>query len=334
MKILSAGPLPELGLKMLKKEGHEVILAIDAAEWSTQELIEKSKTFDAVITMLNLPFPKSFFEASRHLKAVSIGLPYHYTVAQKWASKNNIPVGYVPNNALNICNEAVAETTLMLALSASRKLLMHHDRILTNQWLNGLPGAFDGQTLMHKTLGIYGLGKIGATVAGLFKRSLQMQVIYHNRSPNRALEKQLDAHYVPLDILLKTSDVLSVHAPLNLDSTGFFNQHAFYAMKPTAIFINTSHPKIHDQLALTRAVYEGWIWGAGLDLAGTVAAISGHHPLLHHPNVCVLPGIALATHEAKTLLSKQAALNIIHALRQERMPHPVNPSVYRYLKHS
>jgi glyoxylate reductase len=186
---------------------------------------------------------------------------------------------------------------------------------------------------MHKTLGIYGLGRVGGAVADIFKRSLQMQVIYHNRFPDRTLESQLDVQYVPLEVLLKSSDVLSVHASLNPDSTGFFDQQAFFSMKPTSIFINTAHARIHDQFALTRAVYEGWIRGAAIDLTGT-APMAGNHPLLHHPNVCVLPGIALGSEETRMQLSKLAASNLISALKKEKMPHPVNPAVYRYIDHT
>lgn len=328
MKILCTGPLATLGLKMLEKEGHQVDQHLSKSMLTTEQLIICCKDYDALISATITPLNKAFFEACSHLKAVILLQPSFDHIQPKWATKNNIPVAYTPSGI----NQAVAETTLMLMIASSRQIIAQHNRIIFNQWGQNRTSNLMGQSLTNKTLGIFGLGQVGQQVARLCRRTFGMNVIYHNRAPNQQLETTLDVQYVPIEVLLEKSDVLSVHATLNSDSSGFFNAKAFYAMKRSAIFINTANGKIHDQKALTRAVYEGWIWGAGLDVTDP-SPISGSDPLVHHPHVCITPRIALDTTETQTLLSKIAAKNLIAALNAEKMPNCINPTVYRYINH-
>jgi len=328
MKILCTGTMAALGLKMLEKEGHQVFQLVSKSILTTEQLIDHCKAYDALISTATTPLNKDFFEASSHLKAVVLLQANYDHIQPKWATKNNIPVGAIPSGI----NQAVAETTLMLMMASSRQINAQHNRILTNQWARHRVSGLTGQSLAYKTLGIFGLGNIGQQVVHLCRRTFGMNVIYHNRIPNQHLESTLDVQYVPIEDLLEKSDVLSVHATLNEDSSGFFDAKAFYAMKRSAIFINTADGKIHDHNALTRAVYEGWIWGAGLDVTDP-SPLVGSDPLINHPHVCITPRIALDTYETQLLISKIAAKNLIAALREEKMPDCINPIVYRYINH-
>src|SRR5690606_6380916 len=123
-----------------------------------------------------------------------------------------------------------------------------------------------GFDLNGKTLGIVGLGRIGAELGRMCQEALGMKGIYHNRTSNPSAEKALAAQKVPFDDLLALSDVISVHTALTPETKGMFGWEVFNKMKPSAIFVNTARGGIHKENELIRALKEGIIWGAGLDV--------------------------------------------------------------------
>ncbi len=178
-----------------------------------------------------------------------------------------------------------------------------------------------------KTLGIYGLGKIGFELAKRCVGAYDMNLIYHNRHSNREAENKLNAVKVSFDELLKQSDVLSVHTALTPETKGRFNKESFGKMKPSSIFVNAARGAIHNETDLIEALNNGIIWGAGLDVTNPEPMLPDN-PLLQMPNVAVLPHIGSATIETRTAMSVMAAKNIIAGLKGERIPFIVNPEVY------
>jgi glyoxylate reductase len=126
---------------------------------------------------------------------------------------------------------------------------------------------------------------------------------------------------------LAEADVVTLHCPLNEDTRGLIDEAALPAMKPTAYLVNTARGPIVDTAALNRALREGWIAGAGLDVTDPEPLPSGH-VLLEAPNLLVVPHVASATFATREAMAEMAVDNLLAALRGERMPHPANPEVY------
>lgn len=313
MKIFVPKPIPEIGLQLLREAGHTLTLA--EGEWSLQETIEACQTHDALLGAGFYRLDAPFLEACRHLKVIALFSVGYDNIDVPTATRLGIPVGNTPG----VLSNATADTAFLLMLAVSRKAFYLSNTIARGQW--GSPEL--GIELNGKTLGVFGMGSIGTLLARKCKGAYDMEVIYHNRKRNEAV----DARWVSFDDLLRGSDVLSVHASLTPETRGIFNQQAFAAMKRSAIFINTARGGVHNEADLTRALETGLIWGAGLDVTNP-EPMDPHNPLLTMPNVAVLPHIGSATVEARNGMATIAAQNIIAGLKGERLPHVVNPEVY------
>jgi glyoxylate reductase len=171
-----------------------------------------------------------------------------------------------------------------------------------------------------------GLGRIGEEMALRCKGAYNMEVIYHNRSRNNKAEETLDAKWVEFDDLLAKSDVISVHCALTDQTKGIFGASAFKKMKDSAIFINTSRGKVHNENDLIRSLEEGEIWGAGLDVTDP-EPMNSDNALLSMENVCVLPHIGSATVEARNEMSRLCAINVIEFFQGKQVTNAVNPEV-------
>ena len=213
-------------------------------------------------------------------------------------------------------------------IAASRKMFFMHKKIEKGEWKHFTPTSNLGMELKNKTLGVFGLGRIGIEMAKRCKGAYNMNVIYHNRKQNTEAEKLLDAKYVSFDELLAQSDILSVHSILSEATKGIFNKAAFDKMKSSSIFINTSRGGVHNEEDLIQALNEGRIWGAGLDVTNP-EPMDKDNPLLNMENVAVLPHIGSATVEARNGMSRLAAENIIEFYKNDRIPHFVNPEVIK-----
>jgi glyoxylate reductase len=226
-----------------------------------------------------------------------------------------------------VLSEATADVAFLLMLAASRKAFHLHKTILRGEWSFFRPKAHLGRELKNKTLGIFGLGRIGTEMAKRCKGAYNMNVIYCNRSRNLKAEELLQARKVSFDELLAQSDVLSVHCSLNEETKGIFDKTAFKKMKKTAIFINTARGLIHNETDLIDVLRNGVIWGAGLDVTNP-EPMKPDNPLLSMENVAILPHIGSASVEARNEMARLCAENIIQGLKGKRLPNIVNPEIY------
>jgi glyoxylate reductase len=267
---------------------------------------------------------KDFLHASSHLKVIALHSVGYDNVDVEAATAVKIPIGNTPG----VLSGATADTAFLLMLATSRKAFHMHKSITKGEWGFFDPTANLGIELRGKTLGVFGLGKIGLEMAKCCIGAFGMQVIYHNRSRNETAEKELNASWVSFDELLEQSDVLTVHTALTPETEGKFDRPAFNKMKPHSIFINTARGAIHNEQDLLSALVEKKIWGAGLDVTNP-EPMHPDHPLLNMSNVSVLPHIGSATQETRAAMSVLAARNIIAGLKGERIPFVVNPDVYK-----
>ena len=180
--------------------------------------------------------------------------------------------------------------------------------------------------LIHgKVLGIIGFGKIGQTLATK-AAGLGLKVIAHSPRPDVAVAKQLNVEMVSLDSLLKQSDFVSLHVPMNASTRHLLNAERLRLMKPTAFLINTARGGLIDHEALLVALQEGWIAGAGLDVFDP-EHLEAQHPLFMQPNLIATPHVAFYSEESLVELQTKAAENVAAILMRHRPAALVNPQV-------
>jgi glyoxylate reductase len=323
MKVLITRQFPEAGLQLLKDAGCTVTAYTERRNLTQEKLIAACKGQDALLSIGPNKLNSDFFTACGHLKVVSLMSVGYDNLDVAAANKAKIPVSNTPD----VLSKATADVAFLLMIAVSRKAFFLHQSIIAGDWGFYDPNANLGIELYGKTLGIFGLGKIGLEMAKKCKAAYGMNVIYHNRRQNEAAEKEIGAEYVSFDELLQRSDVLSVHANLSKETKGLFNQDAFDKMKPTSIFINTARGEEHNEADLLQALQNKVIWGAGLDVTNP-EPMAKDNQLLFMPSVCVLPHIGSATVETRNAMAIKAAQNIIAGLQGKRLPNVVNGEVY------
>jgi glyoxylate reductase len=321
-KVLITRIIPGIAKTMLTGAGLEVTECGAEGPMTQPELIEQAKKVNALISLGADKLDKHFFSTCAHLDIVAQFAVGYDNIDVEEATRAGIPVSNTPD----VLSEATADVAFGLMIAVSRKMFYNHKLIIHGEWKQFEPLENLGFQLGGKTLGIFGMGRIGMVVAQRCKGAFAMNIIYHNRSRNAEAEQQLGATYVGFEELLRQSDVISVHSVFSDETKDLFNKSAFEKMKPTAIFINTSRGGVHNEQDLIDALNNGTIWGAGLDVTNP-EPMQSDNPLLQMPNVAVLPHIGSATIEARTGMARLAAQNVISFYSNGTVPNCVNPDV-------
>ena len=324
MKVFVTRIIPDAGLQLMKDAGIEITQWKEKRDLTLQELIDHCKPVDALLSTGGNRIDKAFLNACSHLKVISLHSVGYDKVDVAAATALKIPVGNTPG----VLSDATADVAFLLILSTSRKAFYLHKSIIQGKWGFFEPTANLGIEIRGKTLGIFGLGKIGFELAKCCAAAFHMKIIYCNCNPNERAEKELNAERVSFEDLLKQSDVLSVNTSLTPETKGKFNKEVFAKMKRSSIFINAARGAIHNEPDLIEALQKGIIWGAGMDVTDP-EPMHPDNPLLQMPNVAVLPHIGSATVETRNAMAIIAAKNIIAGLRGERLPFAVNPEVWK-----
>jgi len=318
MKVFISGNIAPVGLKQLEENNITITQWKENRQITAEELIEACQDQDALISVGPNKLNAAFLNACSHLKVIALHSVGFDQVDVAAAKKLNIPIGNTPG----VLSAATADTAFLLMLAVSRKAFFSYQKIIRGEWKNYEPSPELGIELTGKTLGIFGLGKIGLEMAKKCAAAYQMEIVYHNRSQNAEAEKEIGARYVSFEELLAQSDVLSVHTALTPETKGKFTFDVFSKMKPNAIFINTARGGIHNEKDLIRALQEKVIWGAGLDVTNP-EPMDKTNPLLYMENVAVLPHIGSATEETRAAMAKIIVQNIVAGLKGERLPFEV-----------
>ncbi len=313
----------DCGLQYLRDAGVEISEWTIKRDLTSGELVEFSSRADALLSAGGNRIDESFLRSAKHLKVISLHSVGYDNVDIPAATALKIPIGNTPG----VLSNATADTAFLLILATSRKAFYMHKTIQNGDWGFFEPTVNLGIEIRGKTLGIFGLGKIGFELARRCFYAFGMKIIYHNRSHHVEAERELKAIRVNFDELLEKSDVLSVNTGLTAETKGIFNQLAFSRMKKTSIFINAARGAIHNETDLKEALEKEIIWGAGLDVTNP-EPMQPNNSLLLMPNVCVLPHIGSATEETRAAMSLIAAKNIVAGLKGERLPFVVNPEIY------
>ncbi len=275
-----------------------------------------------VLVVQGAPISAAVLDAAPlRLIGVARGGPVNVDVAA--ATVRGIPVITTPGKNA----DAVAELTIALVVILARRLadaFRHIDRGGEFGHDNYEGSAWFGHNLAGRTLGLLGFGQIGRRVARR-ARAFEMEVVAHDPF---VAARELEEHGVrpvTLDELLATADHVSLHARLNDDNRGLFDQRRFAAMRPGATFINTARAELVDESALVAALQSGHLGGAALDIA-TPSPATGLHPLLSCPNVVVLPHIGGATVETLIRGGEMAAAEVGRLAAGLPLLNVVNPA--------
>jgi glyoxylate reductase len=296
------------------------------------ELRRRIASCDGVISLLTDRIDRALIEASPQLRVISNVAVGYDNVDVTAATERRIPVGNTPG----VLTETTADLAFALMLAVARRIVEGDRFVRAGRWRTWDPNLLLGYDLAGATLGIIGYGKIGRAVARR-AAGFGMRVLYAARGDAqdelmavpRSARTPLNngAVRVQLDELLRESDVVSLHVPLTDETRRMIGEPQLRAMKRTAILVNTARGGVVDQRALVRALEEGWIAGAGLDVA-EAEPIADDDPLLRAPNAVLLPHIGSATHATRERMASMAVDNCVAGLRSERLPHCVNPQVY------
>jgi len=227
-------------------------------------------------------------------------------------------------NTPDVLTDTVADLTFALMLAAGRRICEMDRWLRAGQWQTAgvTPMAWD---IHHATLGIIGLGRIGSAVA---QRALafHMKVVYYDTVRKKELEKQFGYQFVSQETLLRGSDFVTLHVPLLPETKGMIGASQLAMMKPTAFLINAARGPVVDEQALIRALQDGRIAGAGLDVFEK-EPVDLSNPLLKMENVVILPHVGSATEATRQAMLDLAINNVLAVLQGKQPLTAVNPEV-------
>lgn len=284
-----------------------------------ETLRERVAECDGLISLLTDRVDAPLIGAAPRLRVISNVAVGYDNIDVAAATARGIPVGNTPG----VLTETTADLAWALILATARRIPEAERFVRDGRWRTWDPRLLLGYDVHGATLGVVGFGAIGRAVARR-AAGFGMRVLAASRS---AIRNAGDVRQAGLDELLRESDFVSLHVPLTDETREMIGERELRAMKRTAVLVNTARGGVVDQAALVRALREGWIAGAGLDVAA-VEPIPAGDPLLSAPNCVLLPHIGSASHATRERMAEMAVDNCIAGLRGERLPNCVNPQAY------
>ena len=253
------------------------------------KLIEEAKDADAMI-LANMPMPADVLRKCDKLKFIDVAFTGVDHVGLDAAKEKNIAV----SNASGYSNEAVSELVIGTTLSLARNLRSVEDRCREGKDKTGLVGW----EIKGKTVGIIGLGKIGTRTAELF-HAFGATVLAQSRTHHDGIAEYIEQ--VTQEELLRRSDIVVLHCPLNDSTRGMINAEKLAMMKPTALLVNVARGPVVVEKDLAAALESGVIAGAAIDVFDKEPPLDTASPILHAPNCLVTPHVAFATQQSMSL---------------------------------
>jgi glyoxylate reductase len=309
MKVFVTRAIPDEGIALLKEKGYEVEINSEDRVLSRDEIIEKAKGVDALLSLLTDDVDGELLDAlGGQLKVVSNYAVGYDNIDTDAAKERGVAVTNTPG----VLTESVAEYAFSLMLSIAKRIPEADTFTRKGEYEGWEPMLMLGTDVYEKTLGIVGLGRIGEAVARRAVEGFGMKVLYSDPNTNEEFEKQFNAEHRELEDLLKESDFVSVHVPLLPQTKHLIGTHELELMKDSAYLINTSRGPVIDEESLVHALTEKRIAGAALDVFENEPELAPG--LADLDNVIITPHIASATKETRGKMSEIAAQNIIAIL--------------------
>lgn len=315
MKILVNDELAGEAIDMLENE-HDVTVH----HYSVKELAEEIGHFNAILvrsaTKLHDPV---IFENAKALKVIGRAGVGTDNIDVARATELGIPVVYAPTGAMI----SVAELSIAHMLAFSRNIVRATNTMKKGEWKKK---ELKGHELHGRTLGLLGCGNIGQQTAR-YGKAFGMKIIYYRRHRDRDFEDETGAEYVAFDDLLKRSDFLSLHLPMNENTAGMISDDEFNEMKDGAVLVNCARGGVVEEDALYRALVEGKISGATVDVYEEEPP-SPDNPLFTLDNVIFTPHLGATTWEAQIRAGTVTAEGILDVLEGRTPEFCKNPAVF------
>ena len=309
MKVLLTRNLHNFAVKELEKR-YDVEVYTGKIPIPRNVLISKLKDKDGLVCYPYDTIDRDVIDAAPKLKAISTYSVGYDHVDVKYADTKGIVVSYTPE----VLTRATADLTMALLLAVFRRIVEGDRLIRKNKWkaIFG-PDEFLGTELYGKTMGIFGMGRIGKAVAKR-ARGFEMNILYHNRTRlSTKEEKSLRVRYCTLDELFRKSDAVSIHAPHTKETNEIVNLKLFKKMKKTAFLVNTARGKIINEKDLVFAIKKKMVRGAGLDVFSK-EPISANHPFAKMENVVIMPHSGSSTVETRKEMAEICVKNLVLSL--------------------
>ncbi|MCL0090705.1 D-glycerate dehydrogenase [Dehalococcoidia bacterium] len=313
----------EEALNILSEEGIDYEMN-EGARLSKEELIKRMAGMDGLICLLSDRVDSEVLASNPNLKVIANVAVGYDNIDVDAATKQGVMVTNTPG----VLTETTADLAFALLLGVARRIV-EADKFTRAGRYEGweLIQPHLGVDIYGKTLGIIGMGRIGTAVAKRANRGFDMKILYCDERKNEEAEKELGAELVELDKLLEQSDFISIHTPLTEKTRHMFSTEQFKRMKENACLINTARGPVVDEGALVKALKDGEIKGAGLDVYEEEPKI--HPELAKLDNVILLPHIGSASVETRTTMATLAAKNMVAGLNGKQPPNLVNKEVLK-----
>lgn len=272
--------------KEFAQRGHTLHYYMDRKE-DEETLIERMKEAEIAI-ISNIKLTANVLSKCERLKYLSVAFTGLDHIDLAYCEAHNIEV----QNAAGYSTTAVSEVAIGLMIDVYRKIT-ELDSVIRKE---GGRGMFLGRELKGKTVGVVGTGAIGTATIKLLL-AFGCKVIAYNRSEHEDV-KAMGVRYAALEELMKESDIVTLHVPMNAKTHHLISRELIAMMKPTAVLINTARGNVCDIEAVAEALKNGKIAGAGFDVYEKEPPLAQNHPLLNAPNCVCVPHIAFASREA------------------------------------
>ena len=322
-KIFVTRKIPGSALDKLKSSENEVVVSEFDRPLTAEELLEKGKGVDALMTLLTDKVNGDVLDSiGPQLRVVSNYAVGFDNIMVKEATDRGVVITNTPSDEVN---ESVAEHAWTLMLALARRIVEADEATKRGAYKGWEPNIFLGVNLVGKTLGIIGLGRIGLRTAKRAK-GWDMRVMYNKRSRDEKAESELGIEFSSLDDLLAQSDFVSMHVPLTEDTRHMINKETLAKMKKGAYLINTARGPVVDEHDLVDSLRSGQLAGAALDVFDNEPNVNPE--LVGMENVILTPHIASATWEARNKMGTQAVEAVLNTFSGKMPSNIVNKDVW------
>jgi glyoxylate reductase len=317
MKVFITGPLPVEAIKYLKDRNIKVTVYKNESPLSEERFIKEAKSADGLITLLSNKIDAGVIDAMKNCRVIA-----NYAVGF-----NNIDIAYARQKGITVTNtpdvltDATADLAFTLVLACARNVRQGEKLVRSGKFKGWRADMLKGVQLRNKTFGIIGAGRIGQAVA-LRAKAFGCRIVYYSRSKKADFENEAGAKKLSLESLLKKSDIISLHLPLNDDSYHLLDKKKLSLMKKTVILVNTARGEVVDEKALIDILKKKRLFSAGFDVYENEPLLNPE--LFELENAVLMPHLGSATFDARLDMAMLAAKNIAAVLSGKKPLTPVN----------